>query len=216
MDIIYADNQIVVCVKPAGVLSTDEPGGLPEMLRRELETENIRTVHRLDRVVGGLMVLARTRHAASDMGRQVMAGGIGKEYFAVIEGCPEMGEGTLRDHLWRNKAERKTYALPSATAETQEAELDYKVLETRGGMSAVRIRLHTGRTHQIRAQFSSRGLPLAGDKKYGAGGEHGVALWSCALGFSHPKSGEMLEFFCLPPDEYPWNQFECFKENENR
>lgn len=212
MDIIYADNQIVVCVKPAGLLSTDEAGGLPEKLREALGTENIRTVHRLDRAVGGLMVLARTRHAAADLGKQVMERGIGKEYFAVVEGCPQPASGSMHDHLWRDKGERKTYALAQPTAETQEALLDYEVLERRGERSAVRIRLHTGRTHQIRCQFSSRGLPLLGDGKYGGGGECGVALWSCALSFDQPKTGEKMEFFSLPPDEYPWNEFECFKE----
>ena len=214
MEILYADNQIVVCVKPAGVLSTDEPGGMPEKLRAELGSENIRSVHRLDRAVGGLMVYARTRHAAGDLGKQVMGRGIGKEYFAIIEGCPSEKSGRLRDNLWRDKSERKTYALPAPTAETQEAELSYEVLETRGGLSAVRIHLHTGRTHQIRAQFSSRGLPLHGDKKYGGGGNSGVALWSCALRFDQPKTGEKMEFFRLPPAEYPWMEFECFKEKK--
>lgn len=218
MEIVYADNQIVVCVKPVGVLSTDEPGGLPDMLRGELGAENFRTVHRLDAAVSGLMLLARTKHAAGDLGRQVMDHGIGKEYLTVIHGCPETAEGSMRDHLWRDRRERKSYALPEPTAETQEALLDYRVLETKKGLSAVRIRLHTGRTHQIRVQFSSRGLPLVGDKKYGRGAEDGcgIALWSCALSFEHPKSGEKMDFFRLPPTEYPWNEFECFKENENR
>lgn len=215
MEIIYADNYIVVCVKPAGLLSTDEPGGVPEKLRAELGTENIRTVHRLDRVVGGLMVLARTRHAASDLGKQVMGSGIGKEYLAAVEGRPAESAGSMRDHLWRDKRERKTYALRSPTAETQEAELDYEVLAEGDGISLLHIRLHTGRTHQIRAQLSSRGLPILGDKKYGGSGDCGVALWSCALSFAHPKTGEALEFFRLPPDEHPWNEFD-FKEILNR
>ncbi len=216
MDILYADNYIAVCIKPAGVLSTDEPGGLPDMLRQELGTDNFRTVHRLDRVVSGLMVLARTRHAASDLGRQIMAEGIGKEYFAVIEGCPDIERGSMRDHLRRSKTEKKTYVCSEPTADTQEALLDYEVLERRGALSAVRIRLHTGRTHQIRAQFSSRGLPLLGDRKYGREADCDIALWSCALSFEHPKSGEILNFFRLPPDVYPWNEFECFKEKEDR
>lgn len=215
MDIIYADNYIVVCVKAPGVLSTDEPGGLPELLRAELETENFRTVHRLDRVVGGLMVLARTRHAASDLGKQVMERGLGKEYFAIVEGCPAGKQGSLRDYLRRNKQERKTYAVASPGPDTQEALLDYELLGSRDGLSAVHIRLHTGRTHQIRAQFSSRGLPLVGDKKYGSGGEGDIALWSCRLEFQHPKTGENMDFFLPPPDTYPWNEFDCFKEIEN-
>jgi len=208
MKILYADNYIVVCAKPFGVLSTDEPGGLPELLRAELGTENIRTVHRLDRVVGGLMLLARSRHAASDLGKQVMERGIAKEYLAVIEGCPEEKRGSMHDYLRRDKQERKTYVASEAGVDTQEALLDYEVLESRGGLSAVHIRLHTGRTHQIRAQFSSRGLPLVGDKKYGSGGEGNIGLWSCHLGFEHPKSGESMDFFLPPPDTYPWNEFE--------
>lgn len=212
MEIIYADNYIVVCVKPCGVLSTDEAGGVPELLRAQLAAENIRTVHRLDRVVGGMMLLARSRHAASDLGRQIMEEGIGKEYLAVIEGCPEEAKGSMRDYLRRDKAEKKTYVSPVPTEETKEALLDYEVLEKRGDLSAVRICLHTGRTHQIRAQFSSRGLPLVGDKKYGSGGEGNIALWSYRLNFTHPKSGESMDLSRLPPDEYPWNLFECFKE----
>ena len=212
MEILYADNYIVVCVKPAGVLSTDEPGGLPDLLRARLGTDNFRSVHRLDRVVGGLMVYARTRHAAGDLGKLIMEFGIGKEYLAVAEGYPRAERGSMRDHLWRSKAERKTYALPEATEETREALLDYEVLEKRNGLSGVRIKLHTGRTHQIRAQFSSRGLPLLGDKKYGGSGDCAVALWSCALSFRHPKTGEIMDFFRMPPNEYPWNEFDCFKE----
>lgn len=214
MEILYADNQIVVCVKIAGVLSTDEAGGMPDLLRAELDSENIRCVHRLDRAVGGVMVYARTRHAASDLGKQVMERGLGKEYFAIVEGCPVERSGRLLDHLWRDKAQRKTYALPAPTAESQEAELSYEVLDTKGGLSAVRIHLHTGRTHQIRCQFSSRGMPLHGDKKYGGGGESGVALWSCALSFIQPKTGEIMSFFHLPPAEYPWTEFDCFKEKK--
>jgi len=206
MEILYADNQIVVCIKPAGVLSTDEPGGLPELLRRELGTESVRSVHRLDRAVGGVMVYARTRHAASDLGKQVMERGFSKEYFALVEGCPAEKNGTLRDHLWRNKSERRTYAIDKPTAETQEAELDYELLETKGGLSALRIHLRTGRTHQIRAQFSSRDLPLHGDRKYGGGGEGGVALWSCALSLTQPKTGEKMEFLLEPPETYPWTE----------
>lgn len=216
MEIVYEDKYIVVCLKPAGILSTDEPGGLPEMLRKHLGTENFRTVHRLDRVVSGLILLARSRHAASDLGKQIMSEGIGKEYLAVIEGCPEEEKGSMRDYLRRDKKEKKTYVSPENGPDTQEALLDYEILERSGNLSAVRIKLHTGRTHQIRAQFSSRGLPLMGDKKYGNGGEHDIALWSCRLNFRHPKSGEEMDFSHLPPDKFPWNQFECFKEKKDK
>lgn len=208
MEIIYADNYIVVCTKPFGVLSTDEPGGLPDLLREALGTENIRTVHRLDRTVGGLMLLARTRHAASDLGKQVMERGFGKEYMAIIEGCPEEKKGSMFDYLRRDKLQRKTYVAPEKAGDTQEARLDYEVLESKGGLSAVHIQLHTGRTHQIRAQFSSRGFPLVGDRKYGSSTEGNMGLWSCRLSFIHPKTGEKMEFFRLPPSHEPWNEFD--------
>ena len=208
MEIIYADNYIVVCTKPFGVLSTDEPGGLPDLLREALGTENIRTVHRLDRTVGGLMLLARTRHAASDLGKQVMERGFGKEYLAIIEGCPNERKGTMFDYLRRDKRERKTYVAAEKAEDTQDAKLDYEVLESKNGLSAVHIRLHTGRTHQIRAQFSSRGFPLVGDKKYGSSIEGNMGLWSCRLSFIHPKTGEKMEFFRLPPSHAPWNEFD--------
>ena len=212
MDILYADNYIAVCVKPFGVLSTDEPGGLPELARSELGTENIRTVHRLDRVVGGLMLLARTRHAASDLGKQIMERGIAKEYMAIIEGCPDESRGAMFDYIRRDKRERKTYTAAEKAEDTQDARLDYEIMESKKGLSAVHIRLHTGRTHQIRAQFSSRGLPLLGDKKYGGPEAENIALWSCRLSFRHPKTGEEMDFRLPPPDKEPWNEFECFKE----
>ena len=208
MEIIYQDHYILVCIKPAGVLSTDEPGGLPELCRTQLGDARacVRTVHRLDRVTGGLMVLARTRRAASELSRQVREQGFHKEYLAIVHGAPEQDAGTLSDLLYRDRALRKTLVAAGPGPDVQEARLDYRVLEQSGGLSLCRIRLHTGRTHQIRAQFSARGLPLLGDRKYGAPetGPAGVALWSCALRFAHPFSGEEMAFFRLPPEEAPW------------
>lgn len=209
MDIVYMDENIIVCVKPAGLLSTDEPGGLPQALRRQLGTENIRTVHRLDAAVSGLMLLARRKKTASDLGKQVMERGLGKEYLAVIEGCPEDSRGTLRDFLHRDKARKMSFAVPEGTPEAQEAILDYEVLGKRNGLSLVRIYLHTGRTHQIRVQFSSRGWPLYGDKKYGRGQDEDIALWSARLKFTHPKTGEEMDISKNPDtNKYPWSEFE--------
>lgn len=209
MDIAYMDDNLIVCVKPAGLLSTDEPGGVPQMLRQQLGEDNIRTVHRLDAAVGGLMLLARRKKTAADLGRQVMERGLGKEYLAVVHGCPEEKRGTLCDFLHRDKARRMSFAVPEGTAEAQEAVLDYEVLGEKNGLSLVRIYLHTGRTHQIRVQFSSRGLPLYGDKKYGRGEECDIALWSYRLQFTHPKTGENMDIR-LSPDagKYPWSEFE--------
>lgn len=209
MDIVCIDENIIVCIKPAGVLSTDSPGGVPELLRQQLGTDNIRTVHRLDAAVGGLMLLARRKRTAAELGRQVMERGLGKEYLAVIHGCPEEKSGTLRDFLHRDKARRMSFAVPEGTPEAQEAVLDYEVLGEKNGLSLVRIRLHTGRTHQIRVQFSSRGFPLWGDKKYGLGEEGDIALWSARLRFVHPKTGEETDISRNPDSgKYPWSEFE--------
>ena len=207
MEIVYLDKDILVCVKPARVLSTDEPGGLPDLLRQELGAPgaDIRTVHRLDRVVSGLMVLARNARAASELSRQIRDNAFEKEYMAVIHGVPEQASGTLRDLLGRDKARRMTFVAGEPGKGIQEAVLDYRVLASSAGLSRVRVRLHTGRTHQIRVQFASRGMALVGERKYDTREDPcEIALWSCFLGFSHPVTGEKMEFFLEPPQDYPW------------
>ena len=126
MDIIYQDKDILVCVKPAGVLSTDEPGGVPDLVREALgdPNANVRTVHRLDQVVSGLMVLARSADAASELSRQIRDGEFEKEYLAVVHGTPEKAEDTLRDLLLRSKQERKTYVV------TEPGDTDFQLGQT--------------------------------------------------------------------------------------
>lgn len=206
MDIVYLDDDIIVCVKPARVLSTDEPGGLPELLREELGTQDVRTVHRLDRVVSGLMVLARNAAAASELSRQIREDEFEKEYLAVIHGSPEKQRGTLTDLLYRDKARKMTMVASQPGKGVQEAILHYQTLASAEGKSRVRIQLVTGRTHQIRVQFASRGLPLVGERKYAQPeDECEIALWSYRLAFRHPKTGEPMEFFKEPPEAYPWS-----------
>lgn len=208
MEIIYQDTDIVVAIKPPRVLSTDEPGGMPDLLRQALGTADVRTVHRLDRVVSGLMVLARNANAASGLSEQIRLGEFEKEYLAVVHGTPDQQAGELRDLLLRNKQERKTYVVQTPAKGVQEAILRYRTVAATAELTKVAIALITGRTHQIRAQFSSRGLPLVGDRKYSTN-EDGceIALWSYRLAFSHPVSGEKLEFTHQPPNEYPWCVF---------
>ncbi len=207
MEIMYYDKDIAVCVKPAGVLSTDEEGGMPSLVRQALGG-NAYTVHRLDRVVSGLMVLARRKSAATALSKQIMARSIGKEYLAVVHGAPENAQGSFTDLLRRDKSERKTYVVSQPGKDVQEAALDYRVLETKDGLSLVHIKLRTGRTHQIRAQFSARGLALVGDKKYSTlSDDCAIALWSRRLEFCHPYTGARMEFERLPPAQYPWSEF---------
>ena len=210
MEIIHIDKHIIVCIKPPRVLSTDEPGGLPELVREALgdSKADVRTVHRLDRVVSGLMVLARTAPAASELSRQIREGEFGKEYLAILHGIPQQDHAILRDLLLRNKPERKTYVVTETGKGVQEAVLDYELIGKTAELSKVCIHLHTGRTHQIRAQFSSRGLPLIGDRKYSLNDDPcEIALWSHKLGFYHPVTGEWLTFTKEPPETYPWTEF---------
>ena len=209
-EICYLDEHILVCVKPARVLSTDEPGGLPELLRQQLGEPNgdLRTVHRLDRVVSGLMVLARNPAAASELSRQVREGVFRKTYHAVLHGVPPKSSDTLVDLLGRDKARKMTYVVQEPGKGIQQASLSYQVLSTAQGMSRVEIQLHTGRTHQIRVQFASRGLPLVGERKYSTLDDScEIALFSQYIGFNHPKTGRWMEFWHEPPECFPWNVF---------
>ncbi len=209
MEIVYLDQDIVVCVKPARVLSTDEPGGLPELIRESLGAPeaDVRTVHRLDRVVSGLMVLARNAGAASQLSRQIREGEFEKEYLAVVHGAPDQA-GTLRDLLGRDKARRMTFVASEPAKGVQEAVLHYQLLKTSEELSKIRIQLETGRTHQIRVQFSSRGFALVGERKYAEINDPcEIALWSYRLGFTHPTTGKRVEFTHEPPEIYPWNVF---------
>ena len=208
MELIYQDQDILVCIKPARVLSTDEPGGLPDLCREALgdPEADVRTVHRLDRVVSGLMVLARNAASASELSRQIRENEFEKEYMAVVHGCPEK-QGTLRDLLGRDKARKMTYVAAEPAKGVQEAVLHYQLQNRANDLSRVRIQLETGRTHQIRVQFASRGLPLVGERKYSELDDPcEIALWSYRLAFRHPKTGENMEFTHEPPEAYPWTE----------
>ena len=206
MEVLYTDKDVVVATKPHGVLSTDEPGGMPQLLRAALGTDNVRSVHRLDRVVAGLMVYALRGKAASELSRQMREDEFHKEYLAVVTGeLPDAAQ--LRHLLMRDPMERKTYAVSEPQKGAQEAVLRYWVLDRVGEQSLVRIQLLTGRTHQIRAQFSAIGCPLVGDQKYGGIENEVIGLWSCKLQFRQPYSGERMEFVRKPRGKL-WEQFD--------
>lgn len=209
LEILYADPDILVCIKPARVLSTDEPGGLPALVRNALGNPNadVRTVHRLDRVVSGVMVLARNAKAASELSRQIREDAFEKEYLAVVHGRPDRRSGTLTDLLFRDKARRMTMVATEPAKGVQEAILDYSVKNFTAEMSRVQIHLRTGRTHQIRVQFASRNMPLVGERKYCTLEDPcEIALWSHRIAFTHPTTGERVEFSKEPPNTYPWTE----------
>ena len=209
LEILYADPDILVCIKPARVLSTDEPGGLPSLVRTALGNEkaDVRTVHRLDRVVSGVMVLARNAKAASELSRQIREDVFEKEYLAVVHGNPEKERGTLTDLLYRDKARRMTMVASEPAKGVQEAILDYRVMNRTAEMSRVKVLLKTGRTHQIRVQFASRNMPLVGERKYCTLEDPcEIALWSHRIAFTHPITGKRVEFSKKPPEIYPWTE----------
>lgn len=217
MKIIYKDNDILLCIKPAGVLSTDEDGGVPDLVRLELGDPNadIRTVHRLDRAVSGLMLLARNAQSASILSRQIREGGFSKHYLAVVHGTTPP-HARLTDLMYRDKARKMSFVTDTPAKGVQEAILDFERLGTAGDMSLVRIGLITGRTHQIRVQFSSRGHALLGERKYSTlEDDCPLALFSHSLEFVHPKSGEKMAFTAYPENIFPWCcfQLDCQKQD---
>ncbi len=218
MDILYRDDRLLAAVKPAGILSTDEPAGMPELLRAALGEPAlpVRGVHRLDRVVGGVMVYALTRRAAGDLSRQIREGQFRKEYLAVVCGLPTEKSGVLRDFLHRDKAKNKTLIVSEESGEAQEAALFYELMETCGGFSLLKVELYTGRTHQIRCQMAGHGMPILGDRKYGSPEDVcGTALWSRQIRCFHPRTGEALTFSQNPPAVYPWNMFQILNEPDH-
>ena len=191
MELLYSDPQIAVCIKPVGLDSEQQ---LPEALKTVLGGE-IFPIHRLDKNVGGVMVFARTRAAAAQLSKAVQEGAMVKEYVATVHGTPpESGDWT--DLLWKDSAKNKVFVVKRERKGVKKARLEFTRL-TGGETSQVRIRLHTGRSHQIRVQFASRGFPLVGDHKYGSRDDaQAPMLFSCRISF--PWKGQIRAFEALP------------------
>ena len=191
MEILYSDREIAVCVKPVGL---DSESAVPAELKKALGGE-IYTVHRLDKNVGGVMVYARTKSAAAALSRAIQEGQFVKEYVALVHGTPPES-GDWEDLLWKDSKKNKVFVVKRMRGGVKKARLEFVRL-AEGEESLVRIRLHTGRSHQIRVQFASRGYPLVGDHKYGArDSSPAPMLFSCKLSF--PYQGKTLQFEAKP------------------
>ena len=195
MDILYFDKEIVVCVKPVGLDSETE---VPAQLQKALGGA-VFTLHRLDKNVGGVMVYARTKAAAAALSRAIQEGSMVKEYVAMVHGTPPES-GDWEDLLWKDSRKNKVFVVKRMRGGVKKARLEYVRL-TEGAESLIRIRLHTGRSHQIRVQFASRGYPLVGDHKYGArDSSPAPMLFSCKLTF--PWKGKTMQFEAMPDWAY--------------
>ncbi len=218
--IVYKNKNVIIVNKPAGMPSQSDPSGdidamsaASELLSKMGEVPDLWLVHRLDRTVGGLIAFARNKRSAAEMSKNVAEGKMTKEYLAVCNGKPESGE--MRDYLFKDSATSKAYIVKSERRGAKEAVLINEIVSEKDDSSLCRVKLITGRFHQIRAQFSARGNALTGDKKYGSrdSGCRYPALFSCRISFE--LFGKKILAVAFPnTEEYPWNKFEGFFEND--
>ena len=205
MEILFEDESLTVVIKPPNELSEQTPdgNGFADRLAQRNPNRYVGVIHRLDRGVGGVMVYARTASAAAKLSAAVQSRTLHKEYLAIVHGSPKSSTGRMIDLLFHDRIRNKSFVVDRMRKGVKEAILDYEVIDTvehtaYGRLSLVRIALLTGRTHQIRVQFSSRGYPLLGDGKYGASDGCPVGLFSHQIAFPHPKTGEKLTFSAKP------------------
>ena len=214
IEVLYSDPKLAVVIKPCGIPSQADMTGdpaMPEILSEQLQRK-IYPVHRLDRAVGGLMVFACSAGAAGSLGRMMEQGLFVKEYAAVVHGVPEPSSGEYFDYLLHDKRKNRSMSKGQACVDlhARPASLSYEMLDKAAGdevFSLLKVRLATGRTHQIRAQLSARGMPIAGDGKYGAHDKCEIALWSYRLTFPYPSAEKQMAFLCLPERTWPWSMF---------
>ena len=219
--ILHEDNHIIVVLKPQNIPSCEDESKDEDML--SIIKEYIRTtynkqgnvylglVHRLDRPTGGVMVFAKSSKAASRLSEQMREGDFEKRYYAVLVGEPKEEKTILTHYMKKNAVNNMVYVCPPSVAGAKFAQLEYEVLDKKSGLSLADIRLHTGRSHQIRVQMNAIGTPVYGDMRYG--GENAVkgnlALWATSLSFTHPVTKERLTFKAEPPkDNAPWKIFD--------
>ena len=218
--VLYEDNHIIVVLKPQNMpVQEDESGDmdLVNLLKSYIKEKYnkpgnafIGLVHRLDRTTGGVMVFARNSKSAARLSQAFVDREIEKEYLAVLCGTPKNKQGTLVNYLKKNPVNNMVAISSEATDGAKRAELSYKILATTPLTSLARIQLSTGRSHQIRVQFSAINTPVFGDARYGGDkyGKHNLALWACKLVFIHPVTKDKMIFFVSPPETIPWKDYD--------
>lgn len=222
--ILYEDNHIIVVLKPQNVPCCEDSSGDYDLLScvRDYikETYNkpgnvyVGLIHRLDRPTGGIMVYAKSSKAAARLSEALKAGEFEKKYFAVLVGSPKEKKATLTNYLKKNAVNNTVYVCGATVEGAKLAELDYRIVEETETLSLADIRLHTGRSHQIRVQMSFIGAPVYGDMRYGGekAKKGNLALWAYTLAFNHPVTKERMVFKVQPPkDVKPWGEFDLEK-----
>lgn len=219
MDVLFLNKDFLACVKPQGLPSQPDTSGdddmtslLKQYLKARGENEDIFVLHRLDRATGGVMIYARNQKSAAELSRLVAEkDGFEKHYLTVVSGVPSEKCGNMTDYLYKDSAQKKSFVVKSERRGAKLASLDYELRSTAEidgkTLSLVAIKLNTGRFHQIRAQFSSRGMSVFGDGKYGSREKapH-FALWANKIAFTY--KGKKYEFEKAPDmDALPWNYF---------
>lgn len=221
LTVLYEDNHIIVVMKPQNLASCPDESGdgnLLDMVREYIKVKYgkpgnvyVGLVHRLDRPTGGVMIFAKTSKAAGRLSEQMKTGDFEKRYFAVLNGAPHAERGTLNNYLKKNTVNNMVYLCTQGTDGARFASLDYRILEKNDQLALAEIKLHTGRSHQIRVQMAGINHPVYGDMRYG--GERAqkgkLALWAYSLTVTHPVTKERMRFVCEPPkDTAPWNKFD--------
>ena len=223
--ILHEDNSILVVVKPQNIPSQADASGdldLLSLLKQYVKDKYAKPgnvylglVHRLDRPTGGVMVFAKNSKAAERLSKQIVDGEMTKQYLTTVLGVPKERKGTLVNYLKKNALTNNVYVATFGDHNAKRAELSYEVLESdQDAMSLVKVQLGTGRSHQIRVQFSAIGCPVFGDVRYGGdtfGKGHNLALWAYRLEFSHPITKNRMVFVSYPPETEPWKRFEISK-----
>lgn len=218
LSILYEDNHLIVVEKPVNIPVQEDSSQDKDLLTILKDDIKVRyqkpgnvflgLVHRLDRPVGGVIAFAKTSKAASRLANDMRKDKFDREYLAIVRGVPKQKAGVLEHYLYKDTKRNKVHAVSKNNKQAKKAILEYKLLGSKDDLSLLKVKLHTGRSHQIRVQLAESGLPLYGDQKYGQHvnrpGQQ-IALWAHTLEFPHTTTKEMKKFTSRPPNEYPWN-----------